>query len=277
MWLLHHAAAHDDALGRQGYGDVGNPVGQVLRLQVPGGMVLRQRVGGRTPPGLHRGPGCEPFEAVAVVWTRTIEGIGPAVVRDADVAHLGVARAVERAALDDRAASDAGADRDIHEASERAAVPPAVFPEGGRVDVGVERNRELQSLGDGAYDVAVPPPLLGRGGDGAIGGRSGAQIYRAEGADSHSRQGCLAVVADEKVVDPGQGLGWSGRGNACAVADAVRPGADRTVDFRAASLYRAEEHFEDTTCQVSSCDTRPASHNAASQSRSLGRQTWQSL
>ena len=159
--LLHDSAAHHYALGRQGHGDIGDSVSQVLCLQVPGRVALGQGAGGGAPPGLHRGAGGQPFEAVAVVRARPVEGVGGAVVGDADVSHLRVARAVERAAFYDRAASDAGAYGDVDQAADCAAIPPAVFSQGGGVYVGVERDREPELLNDGAYEIDVPPAGLG--------------------------------------------------------------------------------------------------------------------
>ena len=85
-----------------------------------------------------------------MVWARAVEWVGRAVVRDADVSHFGVARAVERAAFDDCAPADAGADGDVDQAVNGACGAPAVFSEGGSVDVGVEHDRQLQLLDDGA-------------------------------------------------------------------------------------------------------------------------------
>ena len=57
--------------------------------------------------------------------------------------------------------------------------------------------------------------------------------------------GVFPVMAQEEGVNPGEGLGWGGRRNTQPVSNAVRPGADRTVDLAATRLYRAEEHLSE--------------------------------
>ena len=177
-----------------------------------------------------------------MVGARPVEGVGPAVVGDADVSHFGMARAVERAAGDDGSPSDARADGDIDQAVEVAAGSPAVLPEGGRVDVGVERDRQPQSLVDWANHVGVPPAGLGRRGDAAIGRRVEPQVEGAERAYPDGGQGRRPVVAQEEIGDPGEGLGRPCGRDAYPVADVVRPRADRTVHLASARLYRAKEH-----------------------------------
>ena len=138
-----------------------------------------------------------------MVGADPVERVDRPIVRDEDMPHLGMARAVDRAAVDDRAAAEARAYRDVDEAVEPAAGAPADLAERGRVNVGVEPDGYLQLLADWAHDVCIAPARLGRGGDVPVRRRTGLQVDRAERADANGRQRGLPVMRQQEVRHPG--------------------------------------------------------------------------
>src|SRR5260221_14204345 len=98
---------------------------------------------GKRPPAsrLKGGSRCKPFHAIPV------EGADPGKPGVArmppriEVAHLGVHYAMERLAVDQRAAADPGADSQVDEILHVLRGAPTVLREGRRVDIGIEADR----------------------------------------------------------------------------------------------------------------------------------------
>jgi len=90
------------------------------------------------------------------------EGI---IVRQANVAHFRVGRAVHEASCDNRAAADSGADGQIDGILTIARRTPAGFAERGGVYVCVEACRNTESPLNRTGEIAVAPGGLGRGCD----------------------------------------------------------------------------------------------------------------
>ena len=63
--------------------------------------------------------------------------------------HLRMHEAVDEAAVDQRAAADAGAHRDVHERIRAAARAPRMLGEGGPVHVGVEPHGHPRARANG--------------------------------------------------------------------------------------------------------------------------------
>ena len=139
---LHHAATQDQALGREHEDQAGQRGGDVARFQIPRGVIGRQCFGGLSPAALERGTGREAFPtAPAVKRAVTSERQVVRLARDEQMTHFRVHQAVRELTADQRAATDAGADRDVDRGLEISRGAPARFTEHGRVDVGVEADR----------------------------------------------------------------------------------------------------------------------------------------
>src|SRR6478735_9526516 len=83
-------------------------------------------------------------------------------------------------ATDQRAATDAGPDRDVDRGAEILRGAPARFAEYGSVDVGVEANRHRECARERPHDVRVAPTGFGRGRDVTVVARVAVQFERAE-------------------------------------------------------------------------------------------------
>ncbi len=103
--------------------------------------------------------------------------------------------------------TDAGAHGDVDEIPQAAAGAPSVFTHGGGVHVRVEAYGNAgKSSPESAQDVRIPPALLGRGGDAAIGWRVRIEAYRAEGSDAQGAETTPALfLAAEPPYDGGKG------------------------------------------------------------------------
>ena len=88
------------------------------------------------------GPDARPLQAVPVVRTDSGKRVGPDVVGDQDVSHLGMGEPVQQASAHDRPAADAGPDGQVYETLVTGGRAPRVLTQGCGVNVGVERYRE---------------------------------------------------------------------------------------------------------------------------------------
>ena len=95
---------------------------------------------------------------------------------------------VKNAAVDDRAAADAGANGEIKKVGQVLGRAPAGLAERGGVDVGIKTNWHAQSIAHCARQIVILPSRLRRGGDVAKCKRSAVQINRPERADPHRLQ-----------------------------------------------------------------------------------------
>src|SRR5687767_2696777 len=98
-------------------------------------MAVRQLGARHTPALSDRGTAGEPLEAVAVIRARSLVRVALAVVRNPDVAELGMHLPVHRPPAGDDTAADPRADGDVDERVRALAGPPAELAERGPVHV----------------------------------------------------------------------------------------------------------------------------------------------
>ena len=145
---------------------------------------------------------------------------------------------MKNAAVDDRAAADAGANGEIKKVGQILGRAPARLAECGGVHVGVKTNRNAQSIAHRARQIVILPSCLRRGGDVAKCKRGAVQIDRSERANPHRLQFALGFVAQELNGDRQRGRG-RGRGKLHRL-QVGRPGPDPTNEFGPARFDRTE-------------------------------------
>src|SRR5207244_940885 len=133
------------------------------------------------------------------------KGVGGEVVWDADVAHLGVEKAVDDLAVHERSSADSGADGKVKEVGEAAPRAPAGLAGGGGIDVSVESDRDLQGAVKGRGEIVLLPSDLRSRGDEAESGRLGVKIDGAKGADADRAEFTSGLVRSE---ERRVGKGW---------------------------------------------------------------------
>src|SRR5439155_21253243 len=116
---------------------------------------------------LERRARSEALDAIAVEWAGTGEVIARK-PRDADMAELAMGEAARRLAVDDEADANSGADSDVGEILHPLPRAPAHLGEGGAVDVGVERGRNVRGALQAAKHVGAAPAGLRSAGDLAV-------------------------------------------------------------------------------------------------------------
>ena len=89
---------------------------------------------------------------------------------------------------DHRAAADSGADRQVEEIGEAARGAPSRFAERRAVHVGVEADRQVEALANGAREVEIAPARLRRRRDVAVRPRIRVQVDRSERRDADGPQ-----------------------------------------------------------------------------------------
>ncbi len=129
----------------------------------------------------------QPLQAVAVVRAIAGERIVREVMRDADVSHLGMETPAKQPAIHHGASADPGADSDIDEVGDSARRTPAVFRQGGCIDVGIERDRYAQRTADRSGKIEIPPAWFWRGRNVAERRRFPVRIDGPEGRDPDGR------------------------------------------------------------------------------------------
>ena len=77
------------------------------------------------------------------------------------MAHLRVDEAVQQLAVGHPAAADSCADGQVDKSIQTLGRAPAILPQGGAVDVGIEPDRYSQGAADSAGKIAVGPASLG--------------------------------------------------------------------------------------------------------------------
>ncbi len=105
-------------------------------------------------------------------------------------------QATQQAAIAHATAADAGVDREVHEVTQPAGGPPAMFGEGSTVHISVETDGHAERLPEWHEQVGARPARFGRSRDEAIGGRKWIEIDRAERCDVNQGQrfGCAAAA-----------------------------------------------------------------------------------
>ena len=230
VWLIHHAAAQDDALRGEDAHEVDTGQRQVARLQLPGRVIERQAFGGNSPARLHGRPTCQPFQAIAVIGADAREGVRRLIARQADMAHFGMQQAVHHSPVDDAASADARSYSQIDEGIEALSRAPAPFAQRGAVDIGIKTNGYIQRATDGANHVSVRPTRLGSCGDRAVVGRASMQRDGAERPDTDGSE----LIGPEEGENLRERLAGRRRGKACLGPHICRAGADRADNLGAA-------------------------------------------
>src|SRR5258708_36428834 len=90
-------------------------------------------------------------------------------------------QAVEEAAAEHSSAADASADGQVEECIDVLGGAPAMFPEGGGIDVGIEKDLRAGGLPDNGCERVVAPSEFGSSGDGSCGEVDGAKAADADG------------------------------------------------------------------------------------------------
>ena len=140
-----------------------------MRFQIPGFVIVRKCFAGLPPASIDRGRAGQPFETIAVIGARSLVWILLAVVRDSDVAHLGMSSAMHQAAIHHSSSANAGADGEIQKVVQALRGAPAGLAERSGVDVGIEGDLCSERVADGAGEVEIFPSQLGSGSDVAEG------------------------------------------------------------------------------------------------------------
>ncbi len=256
-------------------------MGQILGLQRPGRVVRWQAVGRFAPPLLDGRSGGEAFQTVTVEGAAAGIGVARGIVGYSQVSHLGVDQAVHRAAVDQAATADAGADGEIDEGRQAGGRAPAPFGDGGGVDVGIEGYRPRQFALHRAGEVDVRPPFLRGGGDVTEGGRVGSQVNGSKRCDAHAGQGvrALQVRSEELEGATDRFLGCRGR-EADLGPDILGADADGADELRSSRLDAAYKlgHFRslsspdvDPKCAVSTRSIRVSKRSPTGRSRGRPR------
>jgi peptidyl-prolyl cis-trans isomerase C len=180
---------------------------EVLALQVPSRMTVREQVSRLSPARFDSRPRCQPLQTITVVWAIARERIAQAIVWDANVPHLGMQTPVQQPAIQHGAPADAGADSDIDKIGESARRAPAMFRQGRGVHVGIERDRHTQGPADCPGKIAVPPTGFRRRRNVAEGGRFPVRIDGPERCDSDGRDLWASLKELDSARDSFIGLG----------------------------------------------------------------------
>src|SRR5665213_2368207 len=109
--------------------------------------------------------------------------------------HFRVNQAVSELTADQRAAADAGADRDVDDSTEPLSGSPARFAEHRAVDVCVEADWHSERLAQWADDVCVAPAALRGGRDVTVTARIPAQLEWTEA--TYAKRVDLRLGAEE--------------------------------------------------------------------------------
>src|SRR5512142_921185 len=155
-------AADDDPRGRQRVHERADAGGEVVGGDRDGVRTVGAVEGLCASPetaGDGRTAG-HPLETVAVEGADAREVVAAA-TRDGDVTHLRMPETVDETPVDDRTASDPGADGQVDERGETACGTPPPLAERRGVDVRVDRERNPE-LAEGRKDVDAGPARLGR-------------------------------------------------------------------------------------------------------------------
>src|ERR1700722_16848002 len=162
-------------------------------------MRLVEQIQRRARAGKNGRPRSHAFEAITMERAHAgearIEGMTPGV----DMTDFRVHEAVNRCAVDEYAAADAGADGQVHEASHVPPGPPSMLGQGRRIDVGIEADWYAHCARQAARDVGAAPSLLRREPDESLARRILVELHRTEGGDADRREGAqrVALVAQE--------------------------------------------------------------------------------
>src|SRR5258706_14918863 len=174
--MFGNAAAQHNPLRGVGVDQVGQREGDVLRFQVPGGMIVRERFSALATAFFHGEAGGQPFEAIPMERANAREWVLFPVVRYEDVSDFGVYQPVNWSAISEYPNPYPGSDGHIYKRVQGFVLQcPVMFTESSGIDVGIECNRPVQGPLDAAAQIHLTPVWLGCGCDIAV--RGGGVIY----------------------------------------------------------------------------------------------------
>ena len=157
QFLLHDAAAEENALRRQSADPGGKSHGEIAGFEFPGGMIGRKLWRRSSPASLDGGARSEAFETILVVGATAGERILVRIMRNANMSHLGVEQSVDDLAVHYGSAADSGSYGEIEEVGNATARTPAGFACGRRIDVGIKANGNVERALQGARQVTLLP------------------------------------------------------------------------------------------------------------------------
>src|SRR6478609_1536832 len=156
---------------------------------------------------------------------------------------------------DQRAATDAGADRDVDRSVEISCGAPTRFTEHGSIDVRIESDGHAESACEWTYDVRMAPAGFGRGRDVTIVARVTTQLERAKAA--HAERVDLGLRFEERQALLERFARARGR-NAPLCAEIVRAGPHCAHELGAAGFDRSvQRHGARVSAAFESRTTRP--------------------
>ena len=238
---MHHAAAENDFLRRGDHEDIEAGLGEVVGLNIPGGVVGGEIFGGGLPAVLNGRSGGESFEAVFVKGAMAFEMI-VGVAFDSHVSHFGMARAVNEMTIYHDGSADSGADGEIGGVFQTFGGAPGDFSEKGGIDVGVENGGNIEGFLKWSEKIGVGPTGLWRCRDMPVGGRIGIEVGGPEGADGQS---CglpeLRRGLGEEVDESGNRFFGCGGGDAFPDEDVIGARSQSRDHFGAAGFEGGDE------------------------------------
>ena len=181
-----------------------------------------------------------------MVWATPGVRVGRPIVRQADVPHLGVDKAMQELPIHHDSSADAGADGQIDEGIQPLGRAPAPLPQRRAVHVGIKADRHAQHPGHRPGEVGVGPARLGRGGDIAVGWGLGIGVQRPKGGNANGRQrATVGLLRLKKGDGPANGLGRGGGGETCFGLDVVPAGAHCAHKLGPPRFNAAHKRFHD--------------------------------
>src|SRR5579864_857467 len=150
-----------------------------------------------------------------------------------------------RPAIDERAAADPRADRDVDKGIGVAAGAPASLAQGRAVHVRIPPDRHAERIAQGTDHISVGPMGLGRGRNVAVGWRGRVEVDGAKRGHAHGTELDTLARASKELDHAPQRLVRRRRGEARLVHHLPRPGAKHAYELGAAPLDSAEHRFHE--------------------------------
>ena len=164
-FVLHNASADNNPAR----GIVENQVRQgqcdMMRLDIPGRVIVRERFGRLSPTFCHRRATSQSFQTVTVEWTHTGKWIQCRIVRDEHMTHFRMHQPVQGFAITYHPTTDAGSNGQVDNRIKRLGRAPAILAKSGRIYIGVKYHRDVQFCLQYADYIGVRPTRLGGGGN----------------------------------------------------------------------------------------------------------------
>src|ERR1700722_1975277 len=190
----------------------------------------------------NRRPRGQALQAIAVERAHAGEIDVECVAARVNVADLRMHQAVQRRAIDEYAATDAGAHRQIDQVFCAASGAPAMLRQGGGVHVRVETHRAGELLRKRPDHIDVAPAGLGRFADEAVLWRALVQNDGTEAADANRAEGAEGTpLRIEEIANRRQRRNGISRGDARLRADNAVFIPDGAHKFCTAGFYGTEQ------------------------------------